>query len=401
MKESLEKEVHVQISISEEKAHLILLEAMYKIDTLDNASVDQLLNVLKLSHVYDAMFVFKKCKYCLQVAVVSLDICEQIMRFVKISNTITHVEDLVSTLQSFLLKQFSPLDKTWQTTNFRELSKPSVRYLLSSDQLNVISENTVFHALMYWIEHHGIENVLENEDLPSLLSLVRFELMPIDYLYNIVQHHPVANTLADFNDHYIRGISYHALNDKIREMLPYKSVKRGSHTNINTGYGPISYTWVIPGSKLDELVGTDKEFKSNEFWFCGYRIVIRITQFKQEKSYNFNKHFTAKLSLEIVNLTQHSAVEISWSPESEDQHLSGDYELSHTFKKNAHVSCTHIYYEIKPKIHAPPPKSGSRSTSAKKEKGSPPTGFAFNSKSPPFSFSIIPSLSIDIRMRLR
>ena len=37
MKGSNTNEVHVQISTSEEQAHLMLLEAMYKIDTLDNA----------------------------------------------------------------------------------------------------------------------------------------------------------------------------------------------------------------------------------------------------------------------------------------------------------------------------------------------------------------------------
>jgi adenylate cyclase class IV len=115
---------------------------------LNNASVDELLEVLRLAHKYDVKFVFKKAKYCLQAAVVSLDICEKIMRFIKVDNTITDVDDLASTLQSFLAKTFSPLDKTWQTTSFKTLCKPSVRYLLSSNNLVTASENTIFHALM-------------------------------------------------------------------------------------------------------------------------------------------------------------------------------------------------------------------------------------------------------------
>jgi hypothetical protein len=149
MKESSATEVHIQISASEEQAHLMLLEAMYTIDVLDSArSVDELLDVLRLAHKYDVKFVFKKAKYCLQAAVVSLDICEKIMRFIKVDNTITDVDDLASTLQSFLAKTFSPLDKTWQTTSFKTLCKPSVRYLLSSNNLVTASENTIFHALM-------------------------------------------------------------------------------------------------------------------------------------------------------------------------------------------------------------------------------------------------------------
>ena len=193
MKESNAKEVHVQISTNEEQAHLMLLEAMYKIDTLDKASVDEVLEVLRLAHKYDVKFVFKKCKYVLKDMVDSLETCDQIMHFIKVDNAITDVEDLVSTLQSFLANEFSSLDKTWQTTSFKELCEPSLKYLLSSDELVTVSENTVFHALMYWIEERGIENVLESQELPSLLSVVRFEFIPVDYLYNIVQHHPVHN----------------------------------------------------------------------------------------------------------------------------------------------------------------------------------------------------------------
>ncbi len=75
IKESISpKEVNVQISESEEQAHLMLLEAMYKIDTLDNANVDELLEVLRLAHKYNVKFVFKKSKYCLQAMVDSLEL---------------------------------------------------------------------------------------------------------------------------------------------------------------------------------------------------------------------------------------------------------------------------------------------------------------------------------------
>ena len=341
MKESSTKEVHVQISTNEEQAHLMLLEAMYKIDILDKASVDQLLEVLRLAHKYDVKFVFKKCKYCLQAVVVSLKICEQIMRFIKIDNIITDVEDLVRSLQSFLAKKFRPLDKTWQTTSFKELCKPSLKYLLSSNQLVTASENTVFHALMYWIEEHGIENVLESQELPSLLSVVRFELIPIDYLYNMVQHNALAKKLPDFNHLYLKGISYHALSDKIRDFLPRKPVMRKGCTFV-------SYTWVIPRHTLDALVGTDKGIKSDEFWYCGYQVVVSITHVNKP----YQETFSAKLSLEILNLKQHSNVEIFWQPESKD-FTSGYYGVNHTFQKDTHKSTMDVVYRFEVKQKKP------------------------------------------------
>ena len=107
------KEVNVQILESEEQAHLMLLEAMYKIDTLDNANVDTLLEVLRLAHKYHVKFVFKKCKYCLQAMVDSREICEKITCFIKDDNTITDVADLASTLQSFLAKESPSLSGTF------------------------------------------------------------------------------------------------------------------------------------------------------------------------------------------------------------------------------------------------------------------------------------------------
>ena len=344
MKESNAKEVHVQISTNEEQAHLMLLEAMYKIDTLNKASVDELLEVLILAHKYDVKFAFKKCKYCLQDAVDSLETCEQIMQYIKVDNTITDVEDLASTLQPFLAKEFSPLDQTWQTTSFKELCEPSLKYLLSSDELVTVSENTVFHALMYWIEERGIENVLESQELSSLLSVVRFEWIPVDYLYNVVQHNSLAKKLMDFNDHYLRGISYHALSDTMKERLPHQSVKRRAETQPF-----VPFTWVIPTHKLSNAAFslTDKTLKSEEFWYCGYEMRLVISDIVKDRDLQETyAMFMAKLSLEICNLTEESEVSIQWQPTSQC-FKSTPHEQTHTFHKKTSLSSVDIKYRIK------------------------------------------------------
>jgi hypothetical protein len=341
MKESSATEVHIKISESEEQAQLMLLEAMYKIGTLDNASVDELLEVLKIADKYDVKFVFKKAKYCLQAAVGSLDICEKIMCFIKVDNTITDVEDLASTLQSFLVKEFSPLDKKWQTTSFNELCEPSVRYLLSSDELIAESENTIFHALVYWIEQNGIDNVSDIQELPSLLSVVRFDLIPIDYLYNIVQHSAVAKKLADFKDHYLHGVNYHALSDSMKQRLPCQPVKRKATTQPF-----IPYTWVIPRDALDKLVGTNQRLVSNLFWYCGYRMVLIFTDVVKINNLEENRAlFNAALSLGSINITEQSEVRIQWQPASQS-FKSIVSEQIHTFDKQECISSVRIKYEM-------------------------------------------------------
>ena len=341
MKELSAKEVRVQISTSEEQAHLMLLEAMYKIDTLDNANVDQLLEVLTLAKKYDVKFVFKKCKYCLQAAVDSLEICKKIIYFIKTDNAIPNIEDLVSGLQCVLAKEFSPLDKTWQTTSFKELCEPLLRYLLSSDELVTVSENTVFHALMYWIEERGIENVLESQELPSLLSVVRFEWIPVDYLYNIVQHNSVAKKLPDFNDHYVRGITYHAMSEDMKKRLPDQPVKRRPETQPF-----VPYTWVMSTHKLGGIA-LHEMLISEEFWYCGYKVELVISDIVKVKNLQENHSiFKAKLSLKILNLTEQSEVSIQWQPTSLC-FISTVEEQTHTFNEDDPLARVDIKYIIK------------------------------------------------------
>ena len=384
MKELSAKEVRVQISTSEEQAHLMLLEAMYKIDTLDNANVDQLLEVLTLAQKYDVKFVFKKCKYCLQAAVDSLEICKKIIYFIKIDNAIPDVEDLVSGLQSFLAKEFSPLDKTWQTTSFKELCEPLLRYLLSSDELVTVSENTVFHALIYWIEERGIENVLESQEIPSLLSVVRFELIPFDYLYNVVQHNPVAKKLMDFNDHYLRGITYYAFSNTIKQRLPHHPVKRRAETQPF-----VAFTWVIPSHKLDANTPeiTEKTLKSEKFWYCGYKMRLVIANIVEVKDLGKKcSTFRAKLCLRICNLTQQSEVSIQWQPTSPCFKFFPN-EKTETFDRKACWSSVAIIYEIRAKVAFS--KQNGRSTAVRRICVPAQTSFNLGaaSSTPPTTFA--------------
>lgn len=252
---------------------------------------------------------------------------------------------------------------------------------------------------MYWINKHGIETVLESQELPSLLSVVRFELMPMDYLYNIVQHHPVAKKLPDFNDHYLRGLSYHALPEKHRGVLPNQPVKRSrNYQNTHT------VRWTIPRDELDALIGTDKDVKT-QTWYCGYRVVLRINQVEKiDDAYSRDdkvKTFKANLSFEITNLKQHSVVDINWYPRSE-AFISHHYNTTHTFKNDAPSTSVNITYRMKvlqeisnPKLAAAP--CGIFGSS---EPVSPQplfSGFNFSSQIPAKPFSSTPTAASILR----
>ena len=166
-------------------------------------------------------------------------------------------------------------------------------------------------------------------------------MIPVDYLYNNVQHNPVAKKLPDFNDHYLRGISYHALSKEIiTESLPSQPVKRKDGTFV-------SYTWSIPIDKLDALVETDEDLKSDEFWYCGYNGRLTISHVKGVKLSNTSGNSgdnSANLSLGILNLRKGSVVEIVWRPCGEHFYSHTNDDKKHTFKNNAHKSTFEIEY---------------------------------------------------------
>ena len=218
MKESNCKEVHVKISESEEDTHLRLLEAIYKADILNTSSVDELLAVLELADKYTLKFVFKKCKYVLQTRATNVDVCKTIMHVVKEKHRMVEVEDLTGALEITLGKCFSPLETYWQTERFTSLSQPCVNYLLKSNGLSTQCENTIFQALMHWMETNGIDpsNI---EPSSTVLDAVRFDMTTIDYLYNVIRVHPIATKLPHFQELLLKGMTYHALPSALRQRL--------------------------------------------------------------------------------------------------------------------------------------------------------------------------------------
>lgn len=67
------------------------------------------------------------------------------------------------------------LQKVCKNPEFLQLDVEQLGKLLSRDDLNVPSEQDVFHALMAWV-HYDLEN--REENIVKLLPLVRLPLLP-------------------------------------------------------------------------------------------------------------------------------------------------------------------------------------------------------------------------------
>ena len=304
MKESSSKEVHVKVSESEEATHLMLLEAIYKADILNGASVEELLAVLELADKYDVKFVFKKCKYVLQTRVTTLDICKQVMHVIKEKHSFGDVEDLAATMQVTMGGDFTPLQNHWQTENFTSQSQPFVQYLLGSSDLQTRCENTVFQALMHWMEVSNVDPTSLEKD-SGLLKSVRFEKLTIDYLYNVVRAHPIASKMPGFQDLMLQGMTYHALSPELKQRLTGEVTPRQRQI-LNTGIP--QFTWTISKSQLFTFNST--RIDSEKFWLCGYKAYMQIEFYSGSTA---THNYSARIYLSLLELTSKSYVPLSWT----------------------------------------------------------------------------------------
>ena len=129
------------------------------------------------------------------------------MHVIQVKHNMSDVEELATTIGLVLAKAFSPLDNNWKSEKFINLSQPSPKYLLGSDDLIVQCEYTVFYALMYWVEQNKIDPTTTSD----LLCVVRFKLIMVDYLYNIVKDHFIASKMPKYDELFLNAMIYHAL----------------------------------------------------------------------------------------------------------------------------------------------------------------------------------------------
>ncbi|CAB4032329.1 Hypothetical predicted protein [Paramuricea clavata] len=304
MKETHLKEVVMKIHKSEYQAHLTLIEAIYKLDVLNDKECSLVVDVLTLADKYDVNLVFKKCKYVLIETSISMEECEYIL---KVVSDIQGCTDVLDAMETFLVKEFSPLDKTWLSQKFYTLSKPSLKILLGSDKLVVESENTVFVALMKWIDWNQLETI---DDGRCMLSLVRFELMTVDFMYDIVRHHTTAKKLDGFNEFLQNGLAYRAFSLSRLQELEIKPVKRCTY--INNSNDP-TFSWVIGQDEQRGLIERGHTV-SGPFWLKGYMMDLQLSYEETPPDQSY------ELFLFVENMKEKPArghVEISWRAKSD------------------------------------------------------------------------------------
>ena len=292
MKESLSKEIVLNVAEEELEAHYTLIKAMYQPSILDHMDPFTVLQVLTLANKYDVELIFKKCKYVLMSVTMSLELEESILEVI---DEMLATDDLMEYLQQFLVNALKPLDKVWTADEFKNLSEVSLKLLLSSNELAVLSENTVFVALMSWCEHNDYNG-------PSLLSLLRPELMTVEFLHEVVDNHHLAKQMDGYNELLLKGFRYHSLSSKRKSMAEEKITKRVEYKSDDEP----SFTWWFRISD-DNLPNTAEIYESEHFWWCGFEIMLTV----KVESNLFSVY------LYVLNIEDASGLNFFWEVEAE------------------------------------------------------------------------------------
>ena len=148
--------------------------------------------------------------------------------------------------------------------------------------------------------------------------------MSIDYLYNVVKHHPIAAMMAHFADLYLKGVTYHALPERIRKLPHVKPVER----EMVSGYTTlVLYTWEIEKNELEILKTDTARISSKPFWSCGHRMRMIL---KKDNTGIYG--FRTTINLIASCLPKESEFEVSWSYKCENFD-SSDISGIHLFSK--------------------------------------------------------------------
>jgi len=177
---------------------------------------------------------------------------------------------------AFLVSRFKYLVQAMKAKEFLTLSLRALLALLSSNEIVVDSENTVFYSVILWIQWNHVERI---PHMASLLACIRFPLMSKYFLLDIVPH------VADQFPEKIR--------DQVMEMrtLGLEAHCSGSARMLVRNLFPASqFAERITDSRktltikfmfinISQMDTTKKIYSAPVFW-CGYEFSFFLRPFK-------------------------------------------------------------------------------------------------------------------------
>lgn len=138
--------------------------------------------------------------------------------------------DLFNESQRFARKHFPEVR---MSEEFIQLSASSVIELISSNELGVLSEEHVFEAVIQWVNHDRERRM---KDLPSLVTQIRYQLLPHNYIVKYVVENELLKSCPSCKDFIIDVLKYRLMSPSERAN---SEGERGNVSRVRIG-GPQS-----------------------------------------------------------------------------------------------------------------------------------------------------------------
>lgn len=133
-----------------------------------------------------------------------------------------HLPELFTTAEAYIIKNFSFII---DSADFVYLEFEDIEKFLAMDHIMVNSEEEVFTAVSRWLQHDPAKR---SSYASTLFDLVRFPIIPLRYLKEVVSKDPVITISLACQEMIKRAIEYHQNPSVISFISPKKTQSRKS-----------------------------------------------------------------------------------------------------------------------------------------------------------------------------
>ncbi|KAK2158059.1 hypothetical protein LSH36_178g05055 [Paralvinella palmiformis] len=213
-------------------------------------------------------------------------------------------ESLQNAAESYTYKFF---EDVIDNDEFRTLSITDVEKLISSDEIQVGSEEPVFEAVIHWVKHKDQER---SEHLPCLLQYVRMPLLSAKYITDVIDDEPIVRQSLECRDLVDEAKKYHLRPDLRSQMQSIRTRPRTGCDDILVVVGGF-------GSQQSPIDIVEKYNPKTQEWhrlpiICRKRRYVASASVKNKVYVLGGYDGTARLSsVEVLDLSES---EPQWRP---------------------------------------------------------------------------------------
>ncbi|KAG1346482.1 BTB/POZ domain-containing protein POB1 [Cocos nucifera] len=186
MRESDQRHATLRINASEEAALMELLSFMYS-GKLSTTSPEFLLDVLMAADKFEVVSCMRYCSHLLRSLPMNKDSALLYLELPSSVSMASAVQPLTDAAREFLAASFKDLTKPQD--ELMDLPLVGIEAILSSDDLQVASEDAVYDFVLKWTRRH-YPNLEERREIlgSSLGRLIRFPYMTCRKLRKVLTH---------------------------------------------------------------------------------------------------------------------------------------------------------------------------------------------------------------------